>query len=192
MSLTTEAREFLLRFARRAIHRGLPTGDPGSPEFGGCPPEALGSGASFVTLTNAAGELRGCRGSLDARRPLAADVWHNAAASAFADPRFAPVTAAELIRLRVEISVLGPLEPIAAASETELGRLLVPHCDGVVIEWRSHRATFLPQVWEVLPDAMQFMAQLKMKAGLPANFWAKDLVVQRYRVEKIRDATRSG
>lgn len=185
MNLTSHAREFLVDLAHRSIRSGLAAGDPGHFDPGGCPGETLELRASFVTLTAHDGELRGCRGSLEAHRSLAADVWHNAAASAFADPRFAPVTQAELAALRIEISVLGPLEPVAAASEMELRALLVPLRDGVVLAWRGHRATFLPQVWESLPDPRRFLAELKRKAGLPADFWARDLRICRYEVEKI-------
>lgn len=185
MNLTPHASEFLVDLAHRSIRSGLASGDPGVFDPGGCPGETLELRASFVTLTTHDGELRGCRGSLEARRSLAADVWHNAAASAFADPRFARVTHVELAALCIEISVLGPLEPMAAASEMELCRLLMPSRDGVVLEWRGHRATFLPQVWESLPDPRRFLAELKRKAGLPADFWARDLRICRYEVEKI-------
>lgn len=186
MNLTTQSRDFLIRLARRSIGRGLESGEAGVPELSGCPPEALAYRACFVTLTTAADGLRGCRGVLEARRPLAADVWHNAWASAFDDPRFAPVTAGQFDGLRIEISVIGPLESVPVSTEDELRRILVPACDGVVLAWHGRRATFLPQVWENLPDSRQFLAQLKLKAGLPPDFWAPDIEIQRYRVEKLR------
>ena len=185
MNLTEQSRDFLIRLARRSIGRGLASGDAGVPELAGCPPEALAYRACFVTLTTAADGLRGCRGTLEARRPLAAEVWHNAWASAFDDPRFAPVSAGQFDQLQLEISVLGPLEPVAVSNEDDLRRALVPRSDGVMLAWRGLRATFLPQVWEMLPDSREFLAHLKVKAGLPPDFWAPDIEIHRYRVESL-------
>lgn len=185
MNLGDDSGRFLLGLARRAVERGLATGALPAPELAGSPAEVLVSGACFVTLTTADDGLRGCRGMLEPRRALAEDVWHNAWASAFDDPRFAPVMATEFDRLRVEISVLGPMEPLAAGSEQELHAALVPGRDGVVLAWRGRRATFLPQVWDDLPQPREFLAELKLKAGLPARFWAADMQVHRYRVQKL-------
>jgi AmmeMemoRadiSam system protein A len=185
MNLTAPTRDFLIGLARRSIRSGLRSASAGEPELTGCPLEAFAERACFVTLTTAAEGLRGCRGTIEARRTLAADVWHNAWASAFDDPRFAPVTAAQLDELEVEISVLSPLEPVSVASEEELRRALVPRCDGLVLAWRGHRATFLPKVWELLPDPREFLAQLKLKAGLPQAFWARDIEIYRYRVQSL-------
>lgn len=190
MNLTDPAREFLLTLARRSIRAGLRADAPGAAELAGAPPEALAHRACFVTLTSGDAELRGCRGILEARQALAVEVWDTAWASAFDDPRFTPVTAAEVHELRIEISVLGPLQPVVAMDERELCRVLVPGRDGVVLAWRGRRATFLPQVWEDVPEPSQFLAHLKAKAGLPADFWAPDVVVSRYAVEKIRDRSR--
>jgi AmmeMemoRadiSam system protein A len=186
MNPIAQSRDFLIGLAYRAIRRGLVSGEVGAPDLSGCPTAALAYRACFVTLTTAGEELRGCRGTLEARRPLAADVWHNAWASAFDDPRFAPVTAGQFGDLGMEISVIGPLEALPASTEDELRRALVPERDGVVLAWRGRRATFLPQVWENLPDPREFLAQLKLKAGLPADFWAPDIQIQRYSVEKLR------
>jgi AmmeMemoRadiSam system protein A len=183
MSLTSETRDFLIGLARRSIRRGLAAPDAGVPELADCPPEALAERACFVTLTTGADELRGCRGTIDAHRTLAADVWHNAWASAFDDPRFSPVTAAHLQDLVIDISVLSPLEPVKVSSEEELRQKLVPRCDGLVLAWRGRRATFLPKVWELLPEPGDFLAHLKAKAGLPRAFWARDIEIYRYRVE---------
>ena len=141
-------------------------------------------GASFVTL-RLEGELRGCIGSIDARRPLGEDVVRNARAAAFRDPRFPPVTAAELPRLQVEVSVLSPREPVSAASEAEALARLRPGVDGVTFEYGAAAATFLPQVWESLPQPDEFLEQLRLKAGLPARFWHPDVRLSRYTVEKF-------
>ena len=128
------------------------------------------AGASFVTLT-LGGRLRGCIGSLEARAPLVADVAHNAWRSAYKDPRFAPVTADEIGGVTVSISVLGTPEPLAAASEAELVAAARPGVDGLILADHGRRGTFLPQVWETIPDAGEFVRRLKQKAGLPADHW---------------------
>lgn len=145
-------------------------------------------GACFVTLTQA-GQLRGCIGSLQARRALRDDVCANAVAAALRDTRFPPLSAAELPRTRVEVSLLSPMQPLPFDSEAQALAQLRPHVDGVVLEYAGHHATFLPQVWEQLPAPQDFMAQLKRKAGLPAHFWSDDLRLFRYTVDKWQEST---
>jgi len=142
--------------------------------------------ATFVTLTES-GRLRGCIGSLEARRPLAEDLAHNARAAAFQDPRFPPLVEEELDRIRVEVSILSRPEPLPYADEADALAQLHPGLDGVILEWGSHRATFLPQVWEQLPKPAEFMAHLKQKAGLAADFWSDQIRLSRYRVEKFKE-----
>ncbi len=144
-------------------------------------------GATFVTL-NRHGQLRGCIGSLEARRTVLADVQANAVAAALRDPRFAPLSAAELPGTEIEVSLLSPMQPLACDHESHALAQLRPGVDGVVLEFGPHRSTFLPQVWEQLPDAGDFMAQLKRKAGLPADFWADGIRLQRYRVDKWKES----
>ena len=144
------------------------------------------SGASFVTLTQN-GQLRGCIGSLEARRALLADVKANAVAAATQDPRFRALTASELEQTEVEVSLLSPLQPMAFTSEAQALAQLRPGIDGVLFEYGRHRSTFLPQVWEQLPNAAQFMAHLKHKAGLAPTFWAEGVRLQRYTVSKWKE-----
>ncbi len=140
-------------------------------------------GSTFVTLQRD-GALRGCIGSLEPSRALEHDVRHNAAAAAFHDPRFEPVTEREWPALRVEVSLLHPARRLEAADEGEALARLVPDVDGVVLQWRGARATFLPQVWSQVRDAAEFLRLLKRKAGLPAGFWASDVALWRYTVSK--------
>jgi MEMO1 family protein len=140
-------------------------------------------GASFVTLKQE-GALRGCVGSLEAYRPLTDDVAANARAAAFRDTRFRPLAAEEFERTRIEVSLLSPMEPLPAPSEGEAFARMRPRVDGIVLDWKGRRATFLPQVWEDLPDPRDFLAHLKRKAGLPLDFWAEDLRLFRYTVAK--------
>jgi AmmeMemoRadiSam system protein A len=143
-------------------------------------------GATFVTLMQH-GELRGCIGTLRAHRPLRVDVEENALAAAFRDPRFTPMLEPELASTRIEVSLLSASRPLALAGEQDLLQQLTPGVDGVVLEWRDRRATFLPQVWESLPDARDFLAALKRKAGLAADFWRDDVRVSRYSVSKWKE-----
>lgn len=158
-------------------------------EFGVAPlPEpddpALGQpGAVFVTLTQD-GELRGCIGSLEAHRSLLEDVKKNARSAAFLDPRFSPLSLRELHQVKVEVSLLTPPVPMRFGSEDDLLSQLNPREDGVILRHGGHRATFLPQVWESLPEPASFLRHLKQKAGLPADFWAADITVSRYGVQK--------
>ena len=144
-------------------------------------------GACFVTLTRQ-GELRGCIGTLEAHRPLEQDVRENALAAAFRDPRFMPLARAEFDDVRVEVSVLSPHEALAAGSEKDALAVLRPGIDGVVFEYAHYHSTFLPQVWEQLPDPAEFMAHLKRKAGVPKEFWAEGVRLSRYTVSKWKES----
>ncbi len=143
-------------------------------------------GASFVTLTQR-GQLRGCIGTLEARRPLLADVKTNAVAAALRDPRFLPLTVTELEYTQIEVSLLSPMQAMRFDSEAHALAQLQPGIDGVLLEFEHYRSTFLPQVWEQLPTAPEFLSHLKRKAGLPADFWAKGVRLQRYGVRKWKE-----
>jgi AmmeMemoRadiSam system protein A len=139
--------------------------------------------ASFVTL-KLDGELRGCIGSLQAHRSLAEDIAHNAQAAAFKDPRFGPLSREEFARVIVEVSVLSPPKRLHFANHAELLRSLNPGLDGLILECGGRRGTFLPQVWEQLPDPEQFLAHLKNKAGLPTTTPSEQCRILRYTVVK--------
>ena len=143
-------------------------------------------GASFVTLTQQ-GALRGCIGTLTARRTLLADVKANATAAALQDTRFRPLTLPELARTDIEVSVLSAMQPLQFDSEAHALDQLQPGLHGVVLEFEHYRSTFLPQVWEQLPSVPDFMAHLKRKAGLPHNFWDEEVRLQRYTVSKYKE-----
>lgn len=149
-------------------------------------PELSRPAATFVTLTQG-GQLRGCVGSLEAYRPLASDVADNALSAAFRDMRFAALERAELAHTRVEVSLLEASEAINFSDEANAIACLRPGVDGLILTHGSRRATFLPQVWESLPDPRRFMAQLKLKAGLAADFWDEDIKLARYGVQKWKE-----
>jgi AmmeMemoRadiSam system protein B/AmmeMemoRadiSam system protein A len=143
--------------------------------------------ATFVTLTRQ-GHLRGCIGSLEARRSLLDDVKANAKAAAFLDPRFEPLTQTEFASTRIEVSVLTASEPLVFASEAEAIARIHPGIDGLILEHCGKRGTFLPQVWDDIRDPAEFLRQLKVKAGLDPAFWADDVRLLRYTVVKYREA----
>ncbi len=174
----------LLSVARDAIRHGLETGRPLRISVEAFPEVLHGRGASFVTLQRDR-QLRGCIGSLEAWRPLVLDVAENAFAAAFRDPRFPPVQASEFDDLEIHISVLSPPEEMAFDSEEELIRQLRPGQDGLILQDGVHKGTFLPSVWEELPDPRQFLAHLKRKAGLPPDHWSESLRVWRYGTESF-------
>ncbi|MDZ7749115.1 MAG: AmmeMemoRadiSam system protein A [Halofilum sp. (in: g-proteobacteria)] len=175
----------LVAIAHAAIDHGLVHGAPPVLEVADHPPALRETRAAFVTLLDADGGLRGCIGSIEAQRPLAEDVSANAFAAAFRDPRFAPLTPVERPGLACRLSVLTPPEPLAFADERDLLARLEPGVDGVLIEAGEHRGTFLPAVWEQIPDAVTFWQTLKRKAGLAPDAFPADLVVYRYRAESI-------
>jgi hypothetical protein len=144
------------------------------------------NGASFVTLTKN-NELRGCIGSLQSYQTLADDVRSNAIAAAFHDTRFAPLSRDEYNQIKVEVSVLSPMQTVDFVSQADLLAKLRPNIDGVVMEYAGHRGTFLPQVWEQIPDKQSFLNQLKLKAGLPIDFWDNGIKVERYQVSKYHE-----
>lgn len=181
--MSTDRGRTLLAVARGAIAESLGETAPGfeSADW------LTEPGASFVTLTQH-GDLRGCIGSLIAERALRADVEHNARAAAFRDPRFRPLSRRDYPDLEVEVSLLSAIEPVAFESEAQALTLLRPGVDGVVLEYRRRRGTFLPQVWEQLPEPRAFLTHLKEKAGLAPDFWAEEIRLSRYTVAKWRES----
>lgn len=191
MPLRIDERRELLELARRSIADGCGRDAP--------PPAprqswsaALGElRATFVTLKRK-GQLRGCCGTIEPRFTLAEDVWRNAWASAYADPRFRPVPGAQIGLLELTVSVLTPLEPLAIGSEAELLAVLRPGLDGLVLRCGPVAATFLPAVWEIFPRPREFIAQLKSKAGWAPTFWSQSLTAHRYSTETFHSAAAPG
>jgi AmmeMemoRadiSam system protein A len=166
----------LARYARACIRETM-GGPPAVPPHGAAYDEP---GAAFVSLHGPGERLQGCIGTLQPTRSLAEDVAHNALSAAFQDPRGTRLSLDDADRLEVEVTVLSPLEPVPSADETEACASLRVGTDGVVLAWDGRRATFIPQMWRHFPDARALLAELKLKAGLPADFWAPDVEVWRY------------
>jgi len=192
MSLATPERHELLALARASIDSALADGhaaDQPAPFVAAIVSPGLAvPRSSFVTLRRGE-ELRGCCGTLDAPRPLAEDVWRNAWAAAFSDYRFPPLTAAEWPRVSLHLSLLTPPERLNVTTEAQLLAVLRPSVDGLILESETRRATFLPAVWDQLPDPAQFVRQLKLKAGWSAEYWSDRMRVSRYTTESFDEAS---
>lgn len=176
--------DILLTLARQAIEQRL--SDRQKPLAVPPLPELQEKGASFVTL-HKDGHLRGCIGSPVAWRPLAEDVADNAVRAAFSDPRFPPMGADEMFRVKLSLSLLTPPEPMRFQDEEDLLAQLRPGIDGLIIEDQGHHALFLPAVWSQLPDAGDFLGRLKSKAGLPEGHWSSGFRASRFIAEEYHE-----
>lgn len=183
-TLSDAQRTLLLQLARASIAHGLAHGRPIAVKLHDYPENLRAQGAGFVTL-HRQGQLRGCIGSLEARRPLVEDIAENAYAAAFRDPRFSPLAPAELDDLTIHIAILQPAQALAFHSEAELLAQLRRGIDGLILQDGAHRATFLPAVWEGLPEPREFLNQLKRKAGLRMDYWSDSMQAWRYTTDSF-------
>ena len=192
MSLTSERgeplgsdlRSVLLNTARASIGCGVESGSALGVSTEEYEIELRQVRASFVTLR--LGEtLRGCMGTSHPVQALVEDVAHNAYSAAFLDPRFSPLTAEELPRLAIHISVLSPLERLSCPSEGDLLAVVRPGLDGLLLREGSRRGTLLPSVWETLAEPHVFLRELKTKAGFRADYWSENIEVFRYTTESF-------
>lgn len=186
MPLPEPSARRLLAIARASIRHGLAHGRPLAVDPAAEPPELREIRATFVTL-ELGGRLRGCIGTLEARLPLAQDVAEHAYAAAFDDSRFAPLEAADAERVELHISILTPAEPLPCTSEADLLARLRPGVDGLILREGHRRATFLPAVWDDLPDPRAFLSHLKLKAGLAPDSWSDELRFWRYQAELVEE-----
>ena len=184
MPLSEQNRQRLLGIAMDSIRHGLAHAKPLDVLASELPDELRALRATFVTL-ELKKRLRGCIGMLEARFPLGVDVANNAFSAAFRDPRFTPLAGSELDGLDIHISILSPPEPLPCKDEEDLLKKVRPNIDGLIIADGWNRATFLPSVWEHLPDPRDFVAELKMKAGLTPEHWSTTMKVDRYTTESI-------
>lgn len=182
MPISNDNRKILLKIARASIKHGLEQGQSLNVDPSDYDVQLQAHYSSFVKL-EIQHCLRGCVGALVANRPLVCDVAYHAYAAAFDDPHFPPLQARDYALLSVYISILSPLEPMYFDSEIELIRQLRPHVDGLVLEDKSHKAMFLPEIWHSLSNPQDFLCQLKRKAGLPTDYWSPTIKIQRYTTE---------
>ena len=185
--LTAEEKQTLLRLARAALLQGVAGETMPALDLHSLTPTLRAPGASFVTLT-IAGELRGCIGALEPYQPLAEDVREHAVGAALEDPRFPPVSRREVDHINIEVSRLTlPRKLEYADAEDLLNKLHAPE-DGVILRDGVRRATFLPQVWEKIPDKERFLENLCYKMGMPPDAWRRQhLEVLTYRVEEFKE-----
>ena len=179
IELSDSERARLLEIARQSISSGLTSGKALQVDVARIDANLQTVAAVFVTLTRA-GQLRGCIGSPQAREPLAQAVANSAFSAAFRDYRFPSLRADEIDAIRIEISVLSEMEPIEAETRQALLDSLQPGVDGLLLEDRGCRSTFLPQVWEKIASPTEFLEQLCLKAGLDAGYWSGTLRFHRY------------
>ena len=169
----------LLRLARASIAHRLRHGTDLQVQLEDSPAHLCANRACFVTLKIGT-RLRGCIGAMQATQPLVQEVAVRACDAAFNDPRFEALQANELDRLTIHISVLNPMEPLTFTNRDDLLRQLRPGIDGLLVEDGSNHGTFLPAVWEALPNKEAFLKQLMLKAGLAAGYWSNTLRIHRY------------
>lgn len=185
--LTDGEKQTLLQLARESIELAVQEKSLPKLNLDSFTPLLKQKGASFVTLTIQK-ELRGCIGTLEAYQPLVEDVREHAIAAALEDPRFLPVEKNELNRIRIEVSILSVPQALSYDSSEDLIKKLRPHVDGVTIKYGERKATFLPQVWEKIPDPSEFMNQLCYKMIGQTNLWRETkLQVFLYQVEEFRE-----
>ncbi len=184
MSLNKTHQQQLLALAKSSIQHGLQTGRPLKINLEDYPDELKVQRATFVTL-EINHQLRGCIGMLEAVRPLAEDIAENAFAAAFRDPRFPPLATSEFGALAIHLSILTPAEPVSFSSEQDLLAQLQPGVDGLILQEGHRRGTFLPSVWESLPEPVGFLRHLKQKAGLPPDYWSDSIQIYRYHAQII-------
>jgi MEMO1 family protein len=178
-----EDRMWLLDLASRVIAHELRTGRVYPMDDVDVPVGVRSPAASFVTLTRG-DVLIGCIGSLEPQRALWRDVAYNARAAAFEDPRFAPLTLEEAPEVTIEVSVLSALEEMPAVSPEALASELRPGRDGVVLAAEGRRGTFLPDVWEKIPEPVTFVRELARKARWDQP-WTKGARAWRYTTEAV-------
>lgn len=185
--LSSEERSILLQLARQAIEDYLKNGRKRPIKIDEFSERLQKDGATFVTLT-IHGELRGCVGALEAYQPLVEDVRDHAIAAAFDDYRFPPLRYEELKDIEIEISRLTAPQPLTYTDAADLIKKIRPNIDGVILRDGYRKATFLPQVWEKLPDGEIFLSHLCQKMGADPNLWRyKKLEVFTYQVEMFHE-----
>jgi AmmeMemoRadiSam system protein A len=182
--LTEQQQKLLVQIAKDSIAHGLEYGTPLAVAAKDYPAELQEIRATFVTL-EIAKQLRGCIGMLEAVRPLVVDIAQNAFSAAFRDYRFPQLSKAEYPQLEIHLSILSQSEPMTFESEQDLIKQLRPHVDGLIMQEGGRRGTFLPSVWDSLPEPKQFLQQLKIKSGLPSHYWSDTLQVFRYTCDII-------
>ena len=177
-----EEQKILLQLARESINYGVLHQTMLKISLEQYPEHLRENLACFVTLEKNK-ELRGCIGTLVARSPLVQEVVTSAFSAAFLDRRFLPVTQQEIPALQIHISILTPAVRMSFTSEADLLTKLQPGIDGLILKVGNSSGTFLPSVWEQIPERQAFLQHLKNKAGLPMDYWSNQVEIFRYETE---------
>ncbi len=178
----------LIRIAAQTVAYSIKNAHPPSLDITSFPKELQEKRATFVTL-NKNGNLRGCIGTVQAYQALIADVVENAFKAAMKDPRFSPIELEEASELKISISLLSPVEKMFFSDAADFINQLRPKVDGLVISDQGKRSLFLPQVWDKIPEKLEFVRQLKQKAGLPSNYWGDTLQAWRFTAISVKSST---
>jgi len=173
----------LLQMVKKSIEFGLINHSVLPIDINEFPPVFREQRATFVTL-HLQGELRGCIGTLKAHQPFIVDLVKNAFSAAFNDPRFPALTEREFRQLHYHVSIISEPTSMKFTSEDDLLSQLKPGIDGLILTEGLSCGTFLPSVWEQLPDKVLFLNHLKQKAGFALNYWSDEIQVERYRVDR--------
>ena len=184
--ITTAEKKYLMNLAMQTMKQAFMDDNPSPSEPGPEMPNIQKTACCFITLMKD-DNLRGCIGSLLPTGPLYKDVVKNTVSVMFDDHRFGKVTADEVDGIHIQISILSNLEKMSVDSESDLLNQINPHVDGIVLQEGYNRSTFLPSVWDSLSDPVDFIRQLKRKAGLGSNYWSDKITIQRYSVLKLDD-----
>ena len=177
----------LIRIAAQTVAYSIKNGHPPALDIASFPQELQEKRATFVTL-NKNGNLRGCIGTVQAYQALIADVVENAFKAAMKDTRFLPIEIEEASELEISISLLSPFEKMTFSDEADFMNQLRPKVDGLVISDQGKRSLFLPQVWDKIPEKLEFVSQLKQKAGLPSNYWGDALQAWRFTAISVKSS----
>ena len=178
----------IIRIAAQSVAYSIRNGIPPKVDTSSFPPELQKNRATFVTL-NKSGRLRGCIGTVQAYQPLIADIVENAFKAAMKDPRFSPIEIEEASELEISISLLSPFEKMSFSDEEDFMHQLRPKLDGLIISDQEKRSLFLPQVWDSIPEKLEFIRQLKQKAGLPSNYWSDTFQAWRFTAISVKSST---
>ncbi|MFA7243880.1 MAG: AmmeMemoRadiSam system protein A [Patescibacteria group bacterium] len=185
--MKTESKQFLLKIARKSLENYFRGKGKLKVDESNAPAETNKLGATFVTLTKD-GELRGCIGSLIAKKKIYEDVINNSLNAAFSDHRFPQLAESELNEIKIEISVLGEAKHMQIKSPKTFLEEIERNKPGLILQVGMNQATYLPQVWEDLPEPNEFMSTLSQKAGLLADAWARpDAEIFTYNVDDIQE-----
>ncbi len=184
MKLDKDQQDALLQIAWQSLRHGSQYGRPLEPDLDALPDTLAEPAACFVTL-HKGGLLRGCIGSMEASEPLAKAAAWAAFSAGFRDPRFPSLAQEEMDKLTLEISILSPMQDMPVSSEQDLLSTLRPGIDGLLLEEHWRHAVYLPSVWQQLPVPLDFVRQLKLKGGWPANYWSEDMRAKRFQSETI-------